>query len=455
MHSSENRPAPEQLCQWDRQYYWHAFTQMAEYEPLVFERAEGCLLFDIHGRCYIDGVSSLWCNIHGHRHPLIDAAVREQLERVAHVTSLGASNPTTIMLAKRLVEIAPPGLEHVFFSDDGATAVEVALKMAFQYWRQRPDPKPDKTLFVALEQAYHGDTLGAVSVGGVERFHAMFASLLFRTLRVPAPDTYRTPPGVPREALAAHYLSQLEAVLDRHHSQVAAVILEPLVQAAAGMIMHPPGYLRGVRELTRRYDVLLIADEVAVGFGRTGKMFACQHESVTPDIMCLAKGITGGYLPLAATLATEEIYRAFLGSYAESKTFFHGHTYGGNPLAAAAALASLDVFEQERTLDNLPPKIARLAEHLQQLAELPHVGDVRQCGLIGAVELVRDKRTKEPFAWEEKRGIRVCRAALERGVWLRPLGNVIVIMPPLAISLEQLDQIAEAIDYGIRQQFGR
>jgi len=292
-------------------------------------------------------------------------------------------------------------------------------------------------------------------VGGVERFHAMFAPLLFRTLRVPAPDTYRTPPGVPREALAAHYLSQLEAVLDRHHSQVAAVILEPLVQAAAGMIMHPPGYLRGVRELTRRYDVLLIADEVAVGFGRTGKMFACQHESVTPDIMCLAKGITGGYLPLAATLATDEIYRAFLGSYAESKTFFHGHTYGGNPLAAAAALASLDVFEQERTLENLPPKIARLAEHLQQLAELPHVGDVRQCGLIGAVELVRDKTTKEPFAWEEKRGIRVCRAALERGVWLRPLGNVIVIMPPLAISLEQLDQIAEAIDYGIRQQIGR
>ncbi len=448
------QPTAEQLCQWDRRYYWHAFTQMAEYEPLVFDRAEGCVLVDIHGRRFIDGVSSLWCNIHGHRHPAIDAAVREQLQRVAHVTSLGASNPTTIMLAKRLVEITPPGLEHVFFSDDGATAVEVALKMAFQYWRQRPEPRPEKSLFVALEQAYHGDTLGAVSVGGVERFHAMFGPLLFRTLRVPAPDTYRTPPGVPSERLLEHHLRQMEAVLAEHHQQIAAVILEPLVQAAAGMIMHPPGYLRGVRELTRRYDVLLIADEVAVGFGRTGKMFACQHESVTPDLLCLAKGITGGYLPLAATLATEEIYNAFLGHYAESKTFFHGHTYGGNPLAAAAALACLDVFEQEKTLEQLPAKIARLQEHLERLSRLPHVGDARQCGLIGAVELVRDKQTKEPFAWEEKRGIRVCAAAMSRGVWLRPLGNVIVIMPPLAISLEQLDQIAEAVEYGISQQFG-
>ncbi len=448
------QPTAEQLCQWDRRYYWHAFTQMAEYEPLVFDRAEGCVLVDIHGRRFIDGVSSLWCNLHGHRHPAIDAAVREQLQRVAHVTSLGASNPTTIMLAKRLVEITPPGLEHVFFSDDGATAVEVALKMAFQYWRQRPEPRPEKSLFVALEQAYHGDTLGAVSVGGVERFHAMFGPLLFRTLRVPAPDTYRTPPGVPSERLLEHHLRQMETVLAEHHQQIAAVILEPLVQAAAGMIMHPPGYLRGVRELTRRYDVLLIADEVAVGFGRTGKMFACQHESVTPDLLCLAKGITGGYLPLAATLATEEIYNAFLGHYAESKTFFHGHTYGGNPLAAAAALACLDVFEQEKTLEQLPAKIARLQEHLERLSRLPHVGDARQCGLIGAVELVRDKQTKEPFAWEEKRGIRVCAAAMSRGVWLRPLGNVIVIMPPLAISLEQLDQIAEAVEYGISQQFG-
>ncbi len=448
------QPTAEQLCQWDRRYYWHAFTQMAEYEPLVFDRAEGCVLVDIHGRRFIDGVSSLWCNLHGHRHPAIDAAVRGQLQRVAHVTSLGASNPTTIMLAKRLVEITPPGLEHVFFSDDGATAVEVALKMAFQYWRQRPEPRPEKSLFVALEQAYHGDTLGAVSVGGVERFHAMFGPLLFRTLRVPAPDTYRTPPGVPSERLLEHHLRQMETVLAEHHQQIAAVILEPLVQAAAGMIMHPPGYLRGVRELTRRYDVLLIADEVAVGFGRTGKMFACQHESVTPDLLCLAKGITGGYLPLAATLATEEIYNAFLGHYAESKTFFHGHTYGGNPLAAAAALACLDVFEQEKTLEQLPAKIARLQEHLERLSRLPHVGDARQCGLIGAVELVRDKQTKEPFAWEEKRGIRVCAAAMSRGVWLRPLGNVIVIMPPLAISLEQLDQIAEAVEYGISQQFG-
>ncbi|MBN1396205.1 MAG: aspartate aminotransferase family protein [Pirellulales bacterium] len=451
---------------------------MAEYEPFIVERAEGCLLFDIDGNRYIDGVSSLWCNIHGHRHPAIDAAVREQLERVAHVTNLGASNPTTIRLAKRLVDITPAGLNHVFFSDDGATAVEVAVKMAFQYWRQRggkgrgkgdsphlperpggcfaqmgtvPFSAGDKTCYLALGEAYHGDTLGGVSVGGVERFHAMFRPLLFETLRVPAPDGYRTPPGVAPEELCAHHLSELEKVLAVEHRRIAAVLIEPLVQGAAGMIMHPPGYLRGVRELTRRHDVLLIADEVAVGFGRTGKMFACEHEGVAPDLLCLAKGLTGGYLPMAATLASDEIWNVFLGDYSEGKTFFHGHTYGGNPLGAAAALATLDVFEEERTLEKLPAKIDRLGEHLARLARLPHVGDARQRGLIAAVELVRDKAAKEPYSWAEKRGMKVCDVARRRGVWLRPLGNVIVIMPPLAISLEQLDTIMEAVEEGIRE----
>jgi len=263
------------------------------------------------------------------------------------------------------------------------------------------------------------------------------------------PDTYRTPPDVPADKLTDYYLAQVERALAEHHRRLAALVIEPLVQAAAGMIMHPPGFLRGLRELTRRYDVLLIADEVAVGFGRTGRMFACEHEGVTPDLLCLAKGLTGGYLPLAATLATDEIYEAFLGTYAESKTFFHGHTYGGNPLGAAAALATLEVFEEERTLEQLGPKITRLAEHLERLGRLPHVGDVRQCGLIGAVELVRDKATKEPYPWEEKRGWRVCDHALREGVWLRPLGNVVVIMPPLAVSIEQLDKILYAIERGI------
>ncbi|HID74618.1 MAG TPA: adenosylmethionine--8-amino-7-oxononanoate transaminase, partial [Planctomycetaceae bacterium] len=375
-------PSREELRRWDRYHVWHPFTQMAEYEPLIIERAEGCVLVDVDGKRYIDGVSSLWCNVHGHRHPRLDAAIGEQLQRVAHVTALGASNPTTIKLARRLVELAPPGLEHVFFSDDGATAVEVALKMAFQYWRQRPEPRPEKTLYLTLEDAYHGDTLGGVSVGGVSRFHDMFRPLLFRCLRVPSPNPYRTPRGVPRQRALDHYLAQVERVLAEHHAQIAAMVLEPLVQAAAGMIVHPPGYLRGVRELTRRYDVLLVADEVAVGMGRTGRMFACQHEQVSPDFLCLAKGLTGGYLPLAATLTTHEIWQAFLGDYAESKTFFHGHTYTGNPLGAAVALASLDVFQQERTLENLPPKIARLRQHLERIARLPGVGDVRQRGLI-------------------------------------------------------------------------
>ncbi len=444
-----SEPTREQLRDWDRTLVWHAFTQMAEYEPLIIERAQGCVLVDVDGNEYLDGVSSLWCNVHGHRHPAIDAAIRAQLDRVAHVTSLGASNPTTIKLARRLVDLAPPGLQHVFFSDDGATAVEVAIKMAFQYWRQCGDPRPEKTCYLALGDAYHGDTLGSVSVSGVERFHAMFRPLLFETFRVPAPDPYRTPDGVTAENLLAHYLGEVDRVLAEHHRRIAALVIEPLVQAAAGMIVHPPGYLRGVRELTRKYGVLLIADEVAVGFGRTGRMFACEHEDVTPDLLCLAKGLTGGYLPLAATLATDEIWGAFLGEYAQSKSFFHGHTYGGNPLGAAAALATLEVFDREQTLARLPEKIDRLGRHLQRIGRMAHVGHVRQCGLIAGIELVRDPATKEPYPWSERRGLRACDRARADGVLLRPLGNVIVIMPPLAITIEQLDRIAAAVEHGI------
>lgn len=443
-------PTLDELRDWDRRCVWHPFTQMAEYEPLIIERAEGCTLIDVEGNRYLDGVSSLWCNVHGHRHPKIDAAIRAQLDRVAHVTLLGASHPGAIELAKRLVDLAPEGLAHVFFSDDGATAVEVALKMAFQYWRQRPDPRPEKTCYLALGDAYHGDTLGSVSVGGVARFHAMFAPLLFETLRTPAPDPYRTPPGVTRETACAHYLAQVEALLAAEHRRIAALVVEPLVQAAAGMLVHPPGYLRGLRELTRRFDVLLIADEVAVGMGRTGRMFACEHEQVAPDFLCLAKGLTGGYLPLAATLATDEIWNAFLGDYTESKSFFHGHTYGGNPLGAAAALATLDVFAEEHTLFHLQAKIARLAEHLARMAQLPAVGDVRQCGLLAGVELVADRAQKTPYPWSERRGAAVCQYARSQGVLIRPLGNVIVIMPPLAVSMDELDHLCRTIEDGIR-----
>ncbi len=450
------QPSLDDLKRWDKSHVWHAFTQMAEYEPLLIERAHGCTLVDCDGREYLDGVSSLWCNVHGHRHPHIDAAIRRQLDEVAHVTLLGMAHPTTVRLARRLVELTPAGLNHVFFSDDGATAVEVALKMAFQYWRQsvgrasgRPNEPHHRTKYLSWQNAYHGDTLGSVSVGGVARFHDMFRPLLFDVLRLPTPDMYRLPPGVTRETACSHYLGQFESALQQHADELAAVVIEPLLQAAAGIITHPPGFLRGVRELTQRYGVLLIADEVAVGFGRTGKLFACEHENVVPDFLCLAKGLTGGYLPLAATLATDEVFNAFLGRYEDSKTFFHGHTYGGNPLGSAAALATLEIFEQENTLNNLKPKIARLAEHLARLADHPHVGDIRQCGLIAGIELVSDRTTRGAFPWEEKRGTRVCQHALQNGVWLRPLGNVVVIMPPLSITIPELDRICLAVEHGI------
>ncbi len=439
-------PDRGELEAWDRRHVWHAFTQMAEYEPLLIERGEGCTLYDIDGRAYLDGVSSLWCNLHGHRHPKLDAAITQQLGKIAHTTSLGTSNSTTIELARRLTELAPAGLAHVFFSDNGATAVEVALKMAFQYWRQCSEPRPEKNLYVALGDAYHGDTLGSVSVGGVARFHQMFAPLLFDVRRVAAPNPYRPPTGVTSDSLCAHALAELEKLLEREHEHIAALVIEPLVQCAAGMIMHPPGYLRGVRALTAQYDVLLIADEVAVGFGRTGKMFACEHEDVSPDFLCLAKGLTAGYMPAAATLTTDRVWNAFLGDHASGRQFFHGHTYGGNPLACAVALASLDIFEEEQTLARLPEKITHLADRLGPLGEHENVGDIRQRGLIAGIELVADRKSKTPYQAAERRGWRICQRARERGVLLRPLGDVLVVMPPLSVSLDEIDRIVDAIE---------
>ena len=450
MTSQDEFSDAQQLADWDREHVWHAFTQMQDYEPLIVTHASGCVLTDIEGRELIDGVSSVWCNVHGHQHPVIDSAIREQLNKVAHVTSLGMSNPTTIELARRLAEITPDGLEHTFFSGDGASSVEVALKMAFQYWHQREDPRPQKNTYIALGSAYHGDTLGSVSVGGVARFHEMFEPLLFNVIRVDNPNTYRLPEGVSATDATAYYLDELESTLATHHQQVAAMVIEPLVQGAAGLIMQPEGYLRGVRELTRKYDVLLIADEVAVGFGRTGKMFACEHESVSPDIMCLAKGLTGGYLAMSATIATTEIWNAFLGS--GLKTFYHGHTYAGNPLAAAAALATLDIFHDEATLENVATRSQELREALEtRIASHPLVGNIRQRGLIAAIELVADKATKDPLKATLGTGHKVCQAALDKGVWLRPLRDTLVIMPPLSINQQQLQQIVDAVAYGLNQ----
>ncbi len=438
----------DQLKLWDSEHVWHAFTQMANYEPLVIDSASGCVLTDIQGNTYIDAVSSLWCNVHGHQHPVINAAIRQQLDQVAHVTSLGMSNPTTIQLAKRLVDITPENLNHLFFSGDGSSSVEVAMKMAFQYWQQKSEPQPNKTQYIALGSAYHGDTLGSVSVGGVQRFHEMFKPLLFDVLRLDSPDTYRLPDGVMTAQDATQfYLNQLESLLQQHHSTIAAMIIEPVVQGAAGMIIQPPGYLAGVRQLTQKHDVLLIADEVAVGFGRTGAMFACNHEDIQPDLMCLAKGLTGGYITMAATLATTEIWKAFLGD--SSRTFYHGHTYSGNPLAAAAALANLDIFETEQTMVNVRERTEQLADLLKPLTDHPHVGDVRQAGLIVAIELVADKDNKTSFENIGATGSAVCKAALEQGVWLRPLRDTIVIMPPLSISESEITQIVTVVEHAI------
>jgi adenosylmethionine-8-amino-7-oxononanoate aminotransferase len=442
------KPTAETLRAWDKDHLWHPFTPLADWaaaEPLIVDRAEGVYLYDIHGKRFLDGVGSLWCNVHGHRHPALDEAIREQLDRVAHSTLLGATHAPAVELAKRLAERAPEGLTRVFFSDDGATAVEVALKMAFQYWRQKSEPEPGRTRFLALGGAYHGDTIGDVSIGGVGRFHSTFAPLLFPVLRAASPYCYRCPLGLERPSCATACLGEVEQALKAHPGEVAAVVVEPIAQGAAGMIVQPEGYLKGLRELTRKYDTLLIADEVAVGFGRTGTLFACEQEGVSPDFLCLAKGITGGYLPLAATLTTDEIYAAFYGTARDGKTFHHGHTFGGNPLGAAVALASLRVFDEERTLENMRPKVARLAERLAEFALLSHVGDVRQRGLLAGVELVADKGSKTPYDSLEQIGARVCMKARDFGLLIRPLGDVLVIMPPLAISVEQLDSMIDVM----------
>jgi adenosylmethionine-8-amino-7-oxononanoate aminotransferase len=410
----------------DQDHLWHPFTQQqgwSEEAPLVIERAEGCYVIDADGRRYIDGHSSLWCNVHGHRHPAIDAAIREQLERVAHSTMLGLSHPGAAELAARLVAIAPPGLSRVFYSDSGSTAAEIALKMAFQYQQQRGGEHAGRTRFVRLREAYHGDTLGSVSVGGIDLFHATYKPLLF--------ETHAAEPGD---------AADMERILAAHGEEVAAVILEPLVQGAGGILIHPPGYLAAVRELCDRHCVLLICDEVATGFGRTGKMFACEHEGVAPDFLCIAKGITGGYMPLAATLTTEAIYEGFLGAAEEFRTFFHGHTYTGNPLACAAALANLDVFESERTIENLQPKIALLGELLEGVEAMPEVSEIRHRGFMVGIDL----GDHDPAL---RMGHRVTTEARERGAIMRPLGNTVVLMPPLSISERELrDLVAITVE---------
>ncbi len=417
------------LSELDKRHVWHPFTQQRDWcleEPVVIESAEGTDLIDSEGRRYIDGVSSLWCNVHGHRHPGIDAALHAQLDRVAHSTMLGLTHPGAAELAGKLVEIAPPGLERVFYSESGSTAVEIALKMAFQYHRQRTGSRFERNSFVTFEGAYHGDTIGSVSVGGIDLFHGAYGPLLFKSRRVPAGN-----------------VRALERVLELHGREVAAVIVEPLVQGAAGIVVQPIGFLRRARELCEQHGVFLICDEVATGFGRTGTMFACEQERVAPDFLCLGKGLTGGYLPLAATLTTEAVYEGFLGAAEESRTFFHGHTFTGNPLACAAALASLRAFEHEDTLLRLQPKIRVLGELLEEVARMPEVMEVRGRGFMVGVDL----GDHDPAI---RMGHRVVVEARERGAIVRPLGDTVVMMPPLTISKSDLVRLVEIVGESIR-----
>ena len=419
----------------DKQYVWHPFTQMQDWlrnEQLIINKGEGCCLFDINGKKYLDGVSSLWTIVHGHNHPKINQAIEKQLKKISHSTFLGLSHEPAILLAEKLIKIAPKGLKKVFYSDDGSTSVEIALKMAFQYWKQvgtrhkasgtekkavgrKPLAVSQKNKFIFLENSYHGDTIGSVSVGGIDLFHKLYKPLLFKSFKTMMGD-----------------LIGLEQLMRNHHQEIAAMIVEPMIQGASGMLLQPKGYLTEVRRLCTKYHILLILDEVATGFGRTGKMFASEHEKVSPDIMCIAKGLTGGYLPVAATLTTNEVYNAFLGDPSENKTFFHGHTFTANPLGCAAAIANLEIFEKEKTLKSLQPKIKLLKELLTPIGKMPQVKEVRQLGFMVGIEL-------KPKG--ERLGHRVIMEARKRGAILRPLGDVVVLMPPLSISEEELKEL--------------
>jgi adenosylmethionine-8-amino-7-oxononanoate aminotransferase len=452
----------QRLTALDRAHVWHPFTQMQTWleplpgdEPVIIDHAIGSWIFDTRGRKYLDAVSSLWVNVHGHHRSELDSAIRLQLEKVAHTTLLGLGSPPSIELAYELVQRAPKaglapdenGLTKVFYSDSGSTSVEVALKMAFQHWKQRG--KPEKRKFVAVAEGYHGDTIGSVSVGGMDLFHEIFRPLLFDCLRIPSPYAYRWPTG-PKHCLDSAALAA-ESVIHGRRDEIAALVIEPLVQGAAGMITHPPGYLKRIARVCKENGVLLICDEVATGFGRTGTLFACEQEEVVPDFLCLAKGLTAGYLPLAATLTTDAVYESFLGPFESKRTFFHGHSYTGNALACATALASLRIFDEDGTLDHSRKMAERLAEGLATVAELPHVGDIRQRGMMIGIELVRDRKTKEEYPYAERMGHKVALAARRHEVMLRPLGNVVVLMPPLAIKPQEVDLLVDGVRESIRE----
>ena len=442
----------KQLQEKDRRFMWHPYTQMHDYaerDMLLIDRARGSKLYDSQGRSYFDTISSWWCIVHGHGHPTMQSYVRKQLERLDHVLLAGVGHEPAILLAEQLVAITPPALTKVFYSDNGSTACEVAVKMSLQYRMLRGESR--RRGLVALERGYHGDTIGTMSMGGVPEFHQAFAHLMFPSHRIPPPNCYRCPMGLTPQPVASgetlacgcRCLEPLAELFERQGEEISAFILEPRIMAAGGMIVYPAQWLSRAAELARAHGVHLIFDEVATGFGRTGTMFALESAGVAPDFLCLSKGLTGGMLPLAATLTTEEIYHAFYGDYAENKTFFHGHTFSGNPLAVAAALGSLTVFEQEEVISGLPPKIMHLDSCMQPFTELPWVGDLRRLGMIAALELVEDRESKQAFAPAKRVGWPIYLAALREGLILRPLGNVVYLWLPLSITTEEITEISE------------
>lgn len=440
----------------DRSAVWHPFTPHGVYaaeHPLMIVAAEGHWLVDADGTRYLDGVASLWCNLFGHRVPAIDAAITAQLGRFAHATFLGNATAPAVELAARLVAIAPDGLTRVFYSDNGSTAVEVAMKMAYQFWQQTGRAADAKrTMFAALGDAYHGDTVGAVSVGGIDLFHQVYRPLLFPTVRLPNPYCYRCPLGLERASCDIACADRAEALIAEHGDELAAVIIEPGVQGAAGMVTQPPGWAKRIAKAAKRAGALVIVDEVAVGFGRSGRLFASEVEELEPDFLCLAKGLTGGYLPMAATLTTERIFEGFLGRPEEGRTFFHGHTYTGNALAAAAAHATLDLLPD--VLERLPTTVARFAMRADRLRAHPHVGDVRRYGLALGIELVADRATKAPYPAASRTGMKVCTACKRRNVFLRPIGDVVIAMPPLTITADELDLLFDALEASLDEVCG-
>jgi adenosylmethionine-8-amino-7-oxononanoate aminotransferase len=446
----------EELKRADHKHLWHPFTQMRAWmddDPIIIERGEGNYLIDVGGKRYLDGVASLWCNVHGHRKPQLDQALREQSELIAHSTMLGLSNCPAIELGRRLAAIAPAGLSRVFYSDSGAEAVEVAARMAAEFWQLTGHPK--RKLFMTLTESYHGDTLGSVSLGYSEHFHRRIRSLLFSTVKVDPPHVYRFHKGMPTEQADETALSFARELIDQHREELAALVIEPLMQGAAGMWAHSVRFLREIYEAARAAGALVIFDEVATGFGRTGKMFASEHTGISPDLLCLGKGITGGYMPLAATLSTEKVFEAFLGEPQEFRAFYYGHTYTGNPLAAAVAVANLQVFDDEKVIERMQPLIGRLRNGLaERFARHPHVGDIRQWGLMAGVELVEDRAYRRPYSYSQLVGARAARAARRAGALIRPLGDVIVFMPPLSITEAEIDLLLDAALQGINEIVG-